>query len=353
VTDARAPKPNGANGHAVATHRLRGIDFGDMRPHLTDGYLIKGVLPRSGLIGIIGPTGSGKMFLATDLAVHIAAGRPWRERKVKRGLVVYAALEGAESAENRFVACREFGGFQGCLPLRLTASPVNLRERADVEALIAFISAAETDHHEPVVAVFIDTLSRAMAGGDENASDAMTALIAGADTLRLRTKAAVILVHHHGKDESRGARGHSSLAAALDTAIEISLQSTTRVATVTKQRDLQSGTRLTFELQPAALGKDDDGDTVTTCMVRHLHDAPTADARRRPSGKNQGLLLAALQEWQRQHPEQQHISISEFRTATVQGISAKRLPEITDSLSKGGWLVPAVDGYGLLQMGSS
>jgi RecA-family ATPase len=48
-----------------------------------------------------------------------------------------------------------------------------------------------------------------MAGGNENAPDDMGALVRNIDRLRAETGAAVLLVHHTGKDTSRGARGHS------------------------------------------------------------------------------------------------------------------------------------------------
>ena len=89
---------------ANASRTLVGIDFGEMRPHLKDGYSIKGLITPNSLVGIIGQSGSGKTFFATDLAMHAAAGRRWRFKNVRSGLVVYAALEGPVSAENRLGA---------------------------------------------------------------------------------------------------------------------------------------------------------------------------------------------------------------------------------------------------------
>lgn len=272
--------------------RLKGIDFGDMAAHLADGQLVKGLISRNSLVGVIGQTGSGKTFFSGDLAVHIAPGRPWRGKKVNPGLVVYAALEGPVSAENRFVAARDHAEIPKDIPLRLTAGPINLRDPADAEALIQFIHTAEADHKQKCVAVFVDTLARAMHGGDENRSEDMGALIAGADAVRLATGAAVILVHHLGKDESRGARGHSSLKAALDTEIEVSAKDGVHVATVTKQRDLPSGAQYAFRLQIIELGRDEDGDPVTSCVVEYLDEAPSRTTNRRLSGVSKTAVKA-------------------------------------------------------------
>jgi hypothetical protein len=355
------PRANGKlNGHArTATpgaaqpRRLSGTDFGDMEPHLADGYLVKGLLSSNSLAAIIGVTGCGKTFFATELAVHIAAGRAWRGHRVHGGLVAYAALEGPASAENRFVAAGRRHELAATLPLRLTPGPVNLRDAVDVALLIAFVRDAETAFQCKCAAVFIDTLSRALAGGEENNSEDMGALIVGADAVRLATGATVILVHHLGKDEGRGARGHSSLKAALDTEIEITNKDGLRIATATKQRDLPGGTRYAFRLEVVELGRDSDGDQVTSCTVAHEENAPAAD-RRQPTGKNQTALVTALQEWKRQHPDSEIVSTLELREiAKAQGVNLKRLPEVIEGLVRAEWLQPSVGGHKLLPEGTA
>ena len=52
---------------------LAGINFCNMAPHLTDGHCIKGLIGSKSVVGLIGAAGSGKTFLAGDLAVHLAA----------------------------------------------------------------------------------------------------------------------------------------------------------------------------------------------------------------------------------------------------------------------------------------
>lgn len=343
-------RPNGKGRPAQDTQPVRslsGIDFGDMRAHLADGYIVKGLITPNSFVGIIGPTGSGKTFSATDLALHVAGGRPWRGRNVRKGLVVYGALEGPVSAENRFVAARESAGFAGTIPLRLTPGPINLRAAGDVAMLVEFVREAEAHYGEKCSMVFVDTLSRALAGGDENGPEDMGALVAGADAVRLSTGATVVLVHHMGKDETRGARGHSSLKAALDTEIEVSVRDKVHVATVTKQRDLPSGEQFPFTLQVVELGVDQDGDPVTSCVVEHLADVPRA--RKQPTGKLQTALLGALLEWQREHAARAAITITEFRAlAAAQGIDRRRIQSVTDSLVTFGWLETADGGFRVL-----
>jgi predicted transcriptional regulator len=59
-----------------------------------------------------------------------------------------------------------------------------------------------------------------MAGGDENSSKDMGALIAAADALCRATGATVLLVHHTPRNGDN-LRGHTSLEGAVDTAIRV------------------------------------------------------------------------------------------------------------------------------------
>lgn len=272
---------------------LRGIDFGDMRPCLDQSYAIKGVLAPNTLAAIIGASGSGKTFFAIDMACHVAAGMSWYGRRTNRGLVVYGALEGGAGAQNRFSAWRKTKlKEQQSLPLRAMIDSINLRDPVDVLRFVEFVRAAETDHGEKCALVFIDTLSRAIAGGNENGPEDMGALVAGADSLRENTGACVLLIHHLGKDETKGGRGHSLFHAALDTEIAINAADAARVAVANKQRDWQDGDRFGFKLETVILGMDGDGDIVTS-LISEPCEAPDA-AKAEPKGKQQRALLRAL-----------------------------------------------------------
>lgn len=319
-----------------------------MKPRLDFPATVKGLIARQSLVAIIGPSSCGKTFFGTDLACWGAVGPTWRGHKVDPGLVVYGALEGAASARNRFYGWRQRHFPDGVrLPLRAMVDAVNLRDPVDTLRMVEFIRAAESDYEATVSLCFIDTLSRAIAGGNENAPDDMGALIRGADAIRLNTGATVVLIHHMGKDETRGARGHNSFFAALDTEITIRVNGDQRVATVTKQRDLPVGAEFAFRLDVVELGRDTDGDPVTSCVVVPCETSGVASsARKPPSGKNQAALLAALQEWHRGHPDAVIVSSLEMREiAKSQQLDRKRLSESIEGLERIGWLQACVGGH--------
>jgi hypothetical protein len=147
--------------------------------------------------------------------------------------------------------------------------------------------------HGKVKLIVVDTLSRSMAGGNENSPEDMTRFIGNCDKMRNMTGAHVAIVHHSGKDKAAGARGHSSLRAATDTEIELDYDENTgmRTAKATKQRDMETGALFSFKLNVVDLGKDEDGDVVTTCTVKQASESEIEEANRpRIKGKNQVLI---------------------------------------------------------------
>src|SRR5215510_2773020 len=72
----------------------------------SSNYLVKGILPRLGLVVVWGPPKCGKSFWTFDLVMHVALGWPYRGRKVQQGTIVYLALEGGVGFARRVEAWR-------------------------------------------------------------------------------------------------------------------------------------------------------------------------------------------------------------------------------------------------------
>jgi RecA/RadA recombinase len=246
-----------------------GCWINDAKPGLDTDYLIKGLIERARLHLIYGPSGGGKTFFTIDIAGHIAAGIPWRGRRVHPALVVYVAAEAGQSILRRFQAWRDqnIGEVSDAMvPLRIITRAINFMDPFEVEYLIAELRRLEKEAGLPLGFTLLDTLSRSMPGGDENKAEHMTRVIYGGDLIRDETGSGIGIVHHTGKQKSQGARGHSSLFAAADVVIEVS----DRVATVEKSRDGESGAVFQFGLKVLDLGLDSDGDRAQTCFVHDL-----------------------------------------------------------------------------------
>ena len=249
-------------------------------------WRIRGVLPAAGVAALYGPSASGKSFLGFDMAAAVAGGRRWFDCRVEAAPVVYAALEGEAGFRLRVAAWEAHQGRKLPDGLRMVLQPFKLTEAQDVLDLAAVVPAGAV--------VFVDTLNRAAPTADENSSRDMGEILEAVKRLQAMTGGLVVLVHHTGKDSTKGLRGHSSLFAAMDAAIEVSRDGDRREWKVAKSKDGQDGDAQPFKLQVETLGIDEHGDLITSCVV--VRDAATQDVKRvkLPQGGNQRLVLDAL-----------------------------------------------------------
>jgi len=255
--------------------------------------IVENVLTAGGMSMFFGESNSGKSYLAIHLAICVSLGLPWLGRKTRQGAVLYIAAEGAWSIRLRLAAhrkhfAREIGTF-GLIPQVLSL----LDPSADVENLIELVKVRLAQIGEPVVLVVIDTVARVMGGGDENAAQDMARLVGAGDRIREETGAHLLYIHHSGKNASLGARGHSSLRAALDTEIEVTADEATKTHTakITKQRDLPSkGDRLCAQFVSVELGVDQWGGAVTACAVIDSEQPSKGDRPRQMTPTQRALM---------------------------------------------------------------
>ena len=246
------------------------IYYNDIRPVTETNDFVEGILCDGGLSVLYGESNCGKTFFATDISFHIATGKKWRCSDVDQGGVIYAALEGGFGIKNRIAALKKKFDADD-IPFAIIPTSINLLDNnADINGLLKAVeTAASTFSPIPIKLIVIDTLARAMGGGNENSPDDMGALVISADKIRSKTSSHLMFIHHSGKDQARGARGHSSLRAASDTEIEISRDknSGVSVAKVSKQRDMETQGEFGFVLETVELGLNKRNKRITSCVV--------------------------------------------------------------------------------------
>lgn len=269
--------------------RYRLLTDDDLRKLPPLQWRIKDVLPSHGTAVVFGPSGSGKSFLVLDMLQSLAFGHDWFGRRVKACSVTYIALEGEAGLSRRVDAYRIRHG-STAPNMRYMVQPFRLLDADDINELVRAIQTSGTGD-----VVVLDTLSRATPGSDENDSKAMGQIIAAAKLLQERIGGLVLLIHHTGKDASKGMRGHSSLHAALDCAIEVRRNRDHREWLVAKSKDGEDGASHSFALDVVPLGRDSDGEEITSCVIVPNQSAQ-AIAKKTPTlGKNQTIALEALQ----------------------------------------------------------
>lgn len=242
-------------------YRLLTADEIIAKPPMT--WRIKRVLPANGLVAIFGPPSSAKSFLSLDMLAAIANGRDWHGYRCKRAPVIYVCLEGEAGLSQRLVAFRKRYGEKSTDGMLFLTGTFQLLEKAEVEKLAKAI----IDAGGKGGVVCLDTLNQAIQGADENSSQDMGRTIAAARELQAILGGVVVLVHHSGKDAYRGLRGHSSLLAALDAAIEVGSNGENRSWKVAKSKDGADGMEHRFKLEVVNIGVDADSDSITSCVV--------------------------------------------------------------------------------------
>jgi AAA domain len=265
----------GANGHDTVAgvllwHQIKGSPATDT--------LVKRLMGTASLVVIAGPTGSGKTFVAIDGCAHVVMGWPWFGRKVTHVGALYVGAEGQAGLFKRIQALKRHHRIadDASVPFALYPSPIDLvTDASGAKQIVAYIEALNAIFPVKIGVVVIDTLARCFGGGDESATKDMNAFVMRCGTIVNETGATVIVVHHFGKDESRGMRGSIALKAAADTVIEVTGLDGVRTARVEKQKDGTAGDSFTFTLQPVDLEPDADGERVTSCVVVPS-DAPAA-----------------------------------------------------------------------------
>ncbi len=236
-------------------HSLRPLTIDELMAKPSPRWIVRNLFVEKGLAVVFGASGSGKTFFMLDLSAAIARGTRWFGRRVRQGGVVYVAGEG-----HLKLRIEAYLAHNGVTPadlssFRVRPASVNLfaDESGDLETLIVELRKCATEMGG-IVLVVLDTLNAMMPGGDENNSIDMGRMIAAARRIMDALGCSVAYVHHSGKDESKGSRGHSSLKAATDLEIQITGDTAGRVATASKIRDGEPDQQFPFRLESVDLG---------------------------------------------------------------------------------------------------
>jgi archaellum biogenesis ATPase FlaH len=257
-------------------------------------WIIKDFLPLATLGVIFGESGSGKSFLCYDLCAAVARGmEDWNGKRITKGRVLYVVAEGEAGFVNRINAyCHQQGispdDFQVDYISDLTP---NLLEPAMITDLIKDIKKREA--YDLIV---MDTFAQVMPGANENSGEDVGKALAECKRIHRHTGAMVLLVHHSGKDASKGARGWSGLRAAADVELEVLRADDMRSVSVTKLKDGQDGTQIGFKLHTVILGEDEDGDDITSCIVEYTDTGRVKATGTKRIGKNELLVLKVVHE---------------------------------------------------------
>jgi hypothetical protein len=296
-------------------------------------YLVEGLIPARSFGAVFGRPGSYKSFVALYLAAMVATGREAFGRTTTQGPVIYIAGEGGAGLKRRRDALMRHYDLPADAPVYFIRAQLNLATTLeDRDALLAEIKALNIS---PSL-VIIDTFARATAGIEENSAKDVGAAIAIFGSIEQETGAAVLIVHHSGKNQDSGMRGSSALLAAVDCELhceKISPEgSQERVGklTLSKSKDSEDGLEIPYKMETVALSDVDPSNNslaVVPATVEEL--AGFKKNGRLKLSKDAATALAALEQ-----------AIAEG--GVIPPVGAERLPSkntrgSTESLWRGYW----------------
>ncbi len=279
----------------VRERKGRFILFREIDVNVTKEWLVRGFLGADETSAFYGKPGDGKSVLAQDMAMHIAAGREWHGRKVQQGAVVYVALERKKLVERRAIAFRIEHGLTD-LPFAIVGGVHDFRDPRTAVLLAELAQEVTAVTNQAVVLIVIDTISRALCGGDENSSKDMGAIVHATGVLQERTGAHIQWLHHVPLDGGERMRGHGALLGALDTTVHVAKADTVRTATVVKANDAEEGAQIAFTLKSVVIGRDHDQQETTAPVVVPSDYAPRQAAKSGKLPKAAQTALRALTE---------------------------------------------------------
>lgn len=252
-------------------------------------WLIRDWLPANGLMVVYGLPATGKTFAVLDMAASIATGGNWNGQKVTRGTVLYIAAEGVAGLGKRLRAIASRNPEIFSAPIYTIPAALDLVDQAN-EVVARARDLAEKNGN--VVLVILDTLSRTLGDGrEENSNRDMRDYVRAADLIRSSLCCAVLIVHHGGKDGSKGPRGHSSLTGDIDASFEVTASDTGHRITCKKQKDADNPEPLGFRLEAVPVGRGADGEMETSCIVVFTSSSSSADSKQYPQGGRQRLIF--------------------------------------------------------------
>lgn len=273
-----------ANDFALAGGDLRGLlgpqsdagiraldiisaeEIGD--EYIAPDEVVQGLFVAGNTAVLYGASNSGKTFLSLEIARAVSSGDNFLGLRTDKGDVLYIAAESPASIRTRIQAINKATG-KRVSGIHVAQAPVNLYSSPEYGGhIIKAVSEIELKTGRKIRMIICDTLARITAGANENSGEDMGPIIETLDAIARKTNTAMIIIHHSGKDQSRGSRGWSGIYGAIDAEVEVKEDNGKRSFRVSKQRQLGTKEQVFgFDLNIVSMGFDKWGGESTTCTV--------------------------------------------------------------------------------------
>jgi hypothetical protein len=299
-------------------------------------WLVAETIPETGKGLLSGQWGTGKTFVALDLAGAVMTGTTFAGRSVMRtGGVLFIAAEGANEVSIRLRGVvqsklREEASIDPGKLERLPFAWINecppLTSRDALPILRATIVAAAEQMRAqfdlPAVLIVIDTLMAAADFEDENDSAQGQKVMRVLEDLSRTSGAFVVAADHFGKAVETGTRGTSAKEASADVVLallgekDIGGNVRNRRMALRKLRGGATGAETPFELRQVSLEAQTAFGATTTCVVEWGTEG-SAVAVAKPLSDSTKHFMSSLREALLEHGSKRNPFGSAGRTITV------------------------------------
>jgi hypothetical protein len=223
----------------------------------------------------------------------VARGAPYAGRNTIAGPVIYLTGEGVSGFKRRLVAMRRHLGIEGQgTPFFMIENVPDLgSETTDLPRLLAeldtFLATSCPDRPRAIV---LDTLARCMGEADENSARDMGRFVNRCAMIERHFGCVIVVVHHVGKDPTRGGRGSNALNGAADVTMLVDKTEAFSTVRVEEMKDGREGQEWRFRLVPYVLSETSDTPSetcpeVSTCVVELLSEPSTSKPRETKKAK--------------------------------------------------------------------
>jgi len=256
-------------------------------------FLITGFLAKYETSVFYGAPDAGKSVVLLHAMCCVAAGRPLCGRQVEQAACLFVAAERGAVTRRRVLAwCKEHEVDDNDIPLAVVDDVIDLRTgKVDADGIIAAAEELAKATRMPVGWISIDTLNRALNGGDENSSKDMGSLITNADRIQRAANCHLTLTHHVPQDRTDRMRGHGSAVGAVDMTVRISKSDGVVTLEVDKANDLVEKPCLSFTFKTITLLAGENGSIVTMAPV--MVEVEGEAAKPKAKGKEKKLSASA------------------------------------------------------------
>jgi hypothetical protein len=249
---------------------------------LTEDFIMHPIYHANEVTLISADPKAGKTLVSQTLAMHIAAGLNFDDNLTvtERRPVLYFALESQTAIRKRLVAWKKFHDPDGKLytdaksfPFYTLEEGMNLLDENARANLVEQIKATDlwwqNEGEKKLGVIVIDTLTKAMPGGDQNSVEDTSAVFDILAKIRdAGVQAAVVIIHHNTKNGNQP-RGSSNIQAEPDTLLTLAKNPETDQLElrILMARSIDDDKVFTFDVLTETLGVSNQGYTITAPVL--------------------------------------------------------------------------------------